>query len=105
MNDYNEKFDKLRKNRVEVSFYKYGPASKNFGEGLVDAISTMEQCVEKYKKTGNTEYLVDAANYLMFEFTYPRHPNAYFKATDSTESAGIVGHSYNEMLKEVEEDY
>ncbi len=105
MNDYNEKFDKLRRNRVEVSLYKYGPASKNFGEGLVDALSTMEQCVEKYKKTGNTEYLVDAANYIMFEFTYPRHPNAYFKATDSTESAGIVGHSYNEMLKEVEEDY
>lgn len=104
-NDYNEYFDKLRKNRVEVSFFKYGPASKNFGEGLVDALGTMEQCVEKYKKTGNTEYLVDAANYLMFEFTYPKHSNAHFKATDSSESAGIVGHSYNEMLKEVEEDY
>lgn len=38
--DYSEEFDRLRKNRVEVSRYKYGPARKNFGEGRVDAIKT-----------------------------------------------------------------
>lgn len=31
----------------------------------------------------NTEYLLDAANYLMFEFMYPQHPKAHFRATDS----------------------
>lgn len=33
--DYSEEFDKMRKKRCEVSFYKYGPARKNFGEGRV----------------------------------------------------------------------
>ena len=38
-NDYSEEFDRLRRNRVEVSHHKYGPARKNFGEGRVDATS------------------------------------------------------------------
>lgn len=95
--EYSTKFDQLRKNRVEVSYHKYGPARKNFKTGNVDAIKTMELCVEKYKSTGNTEYLVDAANYLMFEFMYPQVKNAHFRATDSKESAGIVGISYVEL--------
>lgn len=92
--DYNEEFDKLRKSRVEVSYYKYGPARKNFGEGRVDAIKTLELCLEKFKKTKNTEYLLDVANYAMFRFMFPM-PDEYFKATDSSESAGTVGTPIN----------
>lgn len=103
--EYSERFDKLRKNRVEVSFFKYGPARKNFCTGNVKAIPTMEKCIEKYNSTGNTEYLVDAANYLMFEFMYPQHPKAHFKATDSKDSAGIVGISVKEMEDLKNEQY
>ena len=95
--DYSERFDALRRNRVEVSRYKYGPAHKNFQTGLVSAMGSMRLCVEKYEETGNTEYLCDAANYLMFEFMFPRHPQAHFRATDSGESAGIVGISRAEL--------
>ena len=95
--EYSEEFDKLRKNRVEMSFYKYGSARKNFRTGNVQAIPTMELCVKKYQETGNREYLLDAANYLMFEYMYPQHPKAHFRATSSEESAGIVGISANEM--------
>ena len=95
--EYSDEFDRLRQNRVAVSFYKYGPAKINFGEKLVDSIGCVEKCINKYKKTGNTEYLCDAANYLMFEHMYPQKEGAYFKATDSSESAGIVGMSINEM--------
>lgn len=95
--EYSEKFDKLRKNRVETSFYKYGSAKHNFGNGNVQAIPTLELCLQKYKETGNTEYLCDLANYAMFEFMYPQHPKAHFRTTDSGESAGIVGMSVNEM--------
>lgn len=42
--EYSEKFDKLRKNRVETSFYKYGSAKQNFGNGNVQAIQTLELC-------------------------------------------------------------
>ena len=92
--EYSEEFDKLRKNRVNVSFYKYGAARDNFGAGRVDAIGSLELCLEKFKKTGNTEYLLDVANYAMFRYMYPM-PKEYFKATNSTESAGTVGTPIN----------
>ena len=95
--EYSERFDTLRRNRMEVSFYKYGPARKNFATGNVQAIPTMERCIKKYQETGNTEYLVDAANYLMLEFMFPQHQKAHFRATSSEESAGIVGMSIGEM--------
>ena len=101
--EYSEHFDKLRKNRVEVSFHKYGTAKKNFGDHLVNALKTMQMCVDKYKSTGNTEYLCDAANYLMFEFMYPSVENAYFKATDSSESAGVSGFTIKDIEREVSE--
>lgn len=96
--EYSEEFDKLRKNRVYVSYYKYGAAKDNFGEGRVDAIGSLELCLEKFKKTGNTEYLLDVANYAMFRYMFPM-PGEYFKATDSSESAGTVGTPIN-MEKE-----
>lgn len=95
--EYSEEFDRLRKNRVEISYYKYGPVRRNFSTGNVQAIPTMELCVKKYQETGNKEYLLDAANYIMFEYMYPQHPKAHFRATSSEESAGIVGMSANEM--------
>lgn len=97
--EYSDKVDELRKNRVKTSFYKYGSAAVNFGRGYVDALKTMQLCVDKYKETQNKEYLLDAMNYLMFEFMYPQEPGAYFKATCSEESAGIAGISEKEMEK------
>lgn len=95
--EYSERFDELRKNRMKTSYYKYGSAKKNFSTGNVNALESMHLCIEKYKQTGNTEYLCDGANYLMLEFMYPQHEKAHFRATDSSESAGIVGISEKEM--------
>ena len=92
--EYSESFDQMRKNRVEVSYHKYGPARDNFGSGRVDAIGSLELCLEKFKKTKNTEYLLDVANYAMFRYMYPL-PGEFFKTTDSSESAGTVGTPIN----------
>lgn len=92
--EYSEQFDKERKSRVEVSYYKYGSARKNFGGGRVDAIKTAEMCLDAFKKDGNTEHLVDAANYLMFRYMYPM-PGEEFKPTDSNGSVGTVGTPIN----------
>jgi hypothetical protein len=92
--EYSEEFDKLRRNRVAVSYHKYGPARDNFGGGRVDALKTAELCLETFKKDKNTEHLVDAANYLMFRYMYP-YPGEYFKATDSSGSVGTVGTPIN----------
>ena len=95
--EYSSEFDELRKNRVKTSFYKYGPAKINFGEKLVNSLESAAMCIAKYKSTKNTEYLCDAANYLMFEFMFPQIEGAYFSATNSGESAGKAGISVNEM--------
>lgn len=92
--EYSPKFDELRKNRMVQSYTKYGPASKNYGEGRVDAIGSLELCLEKFKKTGNTEYLVDVANYAMLRYMH-QMPGEFFKATSSEESAGVVGTPIN----------
>ncbi len=94
--EYSDRFDELRQNRVAVSMYKYGSAQDNFGMKLVNALESHDLCIKKYLETGNTEYLCDAANYLMFEFMYPQRKGAFFRATDSSESAGISGVSVNE---------
>lgn len=94
--NYSIRFDEQRQTRCAVSLYKYGSARQNFPD-KVQALPTMERCIEKYKETKNTEYLLDAANYLMFEFMYPSIPDARFKPTDSEESAGIVGMSAKEI--------
>ena len=92
--EYSEEFDKLRKNRSLVSFYKYGPIRKNYGGGRVDAIKTCELCLDAFKKDKNTEHLVDAANYLMFRFMYPM-PGESLSTTDSSGSVGVVGTPIN----------
>lgn len=94
--EYSHDFDKMRENRVHTSYYKYGSAEINFGEKLVDARGCIDLCLRKFDKTGNTEYLLDAANYCMLRYMYPQG-NESFKPTDSGESAGIVGISVKEM--------
>lgn len=71
-------------------------ASKNFSTGNVDALGCIEKCLEKFKETKNTEYLLDLANYAMFRYMWPQN-GEFFKHTDSDGSAGIVGMSVKEM--------
>jgi hypothetical protein len=95
--EYSEEFDKIRKDMVVTSYFKYGPIKDNSEQKLKDNILSLEKRLTAYKETGNTEFLADIANFAMFEFMHPQHPKAHFKATDSNESPGIVGMSINEM--------
>ena len=92
--DYSEEFDRLRRNRVEMSYHKYGPARKNFGEGRVDALETAQLCLDAFRRDHNTEHLVDAANYLMFRWMFPM-PGEFFRSTGSGEIVGTVGTPIN----------
>lgn len=94
--EWSKDFEKHRKEKLAVSFYKYGPASRNFPDN-VDALATMEKCIKMYHITKNKEYLCDAANYLMFEYMYPKEDNTFYKDTDSDQSAGVVGMTVKEM--------
>jgi hypothetical protein len=54
----------------------------------MDAPKEAKERISKYLATGNTEWLIDAANYCMIAFMHPVHPDAHFRATDSGESPG-----------------
>ena len=79
---------------MDVSYYKYGPARKNFGEGRVDAVKSIDLCLMKYNKTKNLEYLQDVINYALFRMLYPL-PGDFYEQTDSDGSAGVVGTPIN----------
>lgn len=95
--EYNTKFDELRKNRMAMSYYKYGPMAENYGTKLVNAIENLEKRLELYKETGNTEYLADVANFAMLEFAYPQHENAHFNG--ESDSPGLGGMTYRDIEK------
>lgn len=97
--EYSDKFDKLRKDMMVTSYYKYGPLKTNSTEKLTNIIASLEKRLKAYKDTGNTEFLADIANFAMIEFMHPQHPTTYYKATDSNESPGIVGMSTNEIKR------
>lgn len=100
--EYSEEFDQKRKNAIIVSFHKYGPSKENFKKGMVDAIGSLKKNLKKFEETGNTEYLVDIANYAMFRFMYPQGNESY-RPTDSDQSAGVDGITINE-IKAYKED-
>ena len=101
--EYSPEFDKKRQNAILVSFHKYGPSKENFQKGMVDAIGSLKKNLKKFEETGNTEYLVDVANYAMFRFMYPMEGESY-RPTDSNQSAGVDGMTINEM-KQFKEDH
>ena len=94
--EYSRQFDALRKNRMLVSYYKYGPIETNYRNGLIEGIPSLEKRIEMYKETGNTEFLIDVANFAMIEFMHPQHPDAHFDPVDDGKNH-IVGQGINQM--------
>ena len=67
---FSEEFVNLMKNRIVCSHAKYGDitTTKRDTRYPRNELKNAEYRIKKYKKTGNLEYLVDAANFLMLEF-------------------------------------
>ena len=64
-------------NRMLTSYHKYGHVKIAIQNG-VDCKESAAQRWRKYEETGNTEYLMDAANYAMMEFMHPTHEKAHY---------------------------
>lgn len=90
--EFSERFVTAMVARMALSFFKYGAVAHGF-PAKVNAIETLQLCLQKYADTGNGEYLVDAANYAMIEFMHPRHPDAHYRPVDSKDSAGRAWHT------------
>lgn len=73
--------------RMAVSFHKYGKVADAV-PWKIDALGSAHKRIQKYLDTKNTEWLVDAANFIMMEFMHPSLEGAHFRPTDSNESPG-----------------
>jgi hypothetical protein len=87
--EFSEQFVTGMRNRMAVSYYNYGSVSEAYPH-KVDAISSLLVRLNRYADTGNTEWLIDAANFAMIEFMLPRHKDAHFQGTDDNASPGRV---------------
>ena len=95
--EYSELFDKIRKNMMIVSYFKYGPIADNYERyKCMDALGNIEKRLAKYRETGNTEFLADVANFAMIEFMNPSIPGAKYTPTDNG-ACDIVGFGINEI--------
>lgn len=85
--EFNEPFVEGMRQRMIVSFYKYGLLTDAYPH-KVSALASLQDRLRKYAETKNTEYLIDAANFCMIEFMHPSIEGAFFQGTDSDESPG-----------------
>ena len=99
--EYSNTFDDIRKKMMIMSYYKYGPMKDNYEKyKCMDALGNIQKRIEKYKETGNTEFLADVANFAMIEFMYPSIDNAKYTPTDSG-ACEVSGFGINELRNEV----
>lgn len=88
--EFSDSFVEGMYHRMAVSFFKYGAVANAYPH-RVNALESLQLRLKKYEETGNTEFLIDAANFAMIEFMHPAHKEAHYKSTDSDESPGRVG--------------
>lgn len=77
------RFDELRANRLSMGVFRY----ESLGVmPAVDYLGRAEKMLALYRKNGNREYLVDAANYVELEWLYPWKEGTFFNSTDHEEA-------------------
>ncbi len=80
-------FERLMRNRLIVAAIRRGRRTGLVPDASVpDLLPGLLNKIRLYQETGNTEHLVDAANYCMLVFVNPRHPQAHFRSTDRDDS-------------------
>ncbi len=77
-------FPELMDNRLVMGYLRYGAAARSVPpfQDFNKALARLD----KYKETGNTELLVDAANYLRMEFRRSKHPKKHFHSIDRSDN-------------------
>lgn len=84
--EWSTKFERYMRARLVMGALRYGTLAENDKPGNQDrwdVKTAIDKKVEAYEATGNTEHLVDAANYLMLVFIRDPHPNKHFAASDA----------------------
>lgn len=74
------RFIELMRNRMILGTLRYGRYQDN--KKKYDRVGSIKKRLELFESTGNSEYLVDIANFCMIEFEVSDHPKFHFKAND-----------------------
>lgn len=75
-------------NRMAFGFHNYGHSRRY--QHKPHSLKNIEIRLKEYRRTHNTEFLMDAANYCMMEFCVPSFKDAYFRPTSKAESPGAI---------------
>lgn len=77
------RFVQLMTNRMVLGTLRYGRWQDNKNNGVkYDRVGSIRKRLDLFEKTGNSEYLVDIANFAMIEFEVSDHPNLHFAPKD-----------------------
>lgn len=83
--EWSPKFEWLMRNRLLMGALRYGTMAEKrllTNKNRWDLVGAVSLKIKKYEETGNTEFLVDAANYCLLAFEFDPHPTKYFHALD-----------------------
>ena len=84
--EWSDEFERLMRNRLLMGAMRYGTFEEKkatmYSKDPWDLLTPVRTKLELYQSTGNSEYLVDAANYLLLAFEFDPHPNKHFQALD-----------------------
>ncbi|MBW2673149.1 MAG: hypothetical protein JRD89_07005 [Deltaproteobacteria bacterium] len=69
---WSHRFERLQRARMVMGYYRYGGLSTPARRAkLYDNVGSAIYRLQRYYRTGNQEFLVDAANLCMVEFMVP----------------------------------
>ena len=81
--EWSDRFEQLMRNRLIMGALRYGLMSKPRPKGITQFhLDIIYKRLDIYKRTGNTEMLVDVANICLVEFKIGDHPRKHFKALE-----------------------
>jgi len=85
---FTNKLFTLCKNRLLMGRFRYGAWDEEYFNRPHDHARALERLAKRYKKSRNTELLVDLINYAWLEFFFGTHPDKHFHATDDEDHVG-----------------
>lgn len=84
---WSPRFETLMRNRLLMGAFRYELFEEKQNDFNYDCAAEAVVRIQRFKDTGNTEHLVDAANMCLIEFEFSNHPNKHFASIDDGEHA------------------
>lgn len=90
VSEWSDEFEHLMRLRLLMGRFRYSRIRDPSRPGF-DAVASALRRLERYRETGNLEFLVDVANLCLVEFETSAHPLKHFEATDDGEHMDLGG--------------